>query len=287
MKKLFFYTGIFCLTLTACTTPSAETPSVNPEVELLKKENERLKAELVEQDSAVSQSFRLLNEIEDNLSLITQKEKLITMSRTSGPELPNDQKDRIVNDIQLINSLMEQNRNKIASLQERLKQAGIAADDFNKRIESLTAKVNEQEALITSLREDLARYDIAMDELTATLNEAVATVEEKEAELNTAYYVIGSSRELRDQGVITREGGFIGMGKIKKLREDFNRNYFTQIDITRIKEIHLGGSKIEILTTHPKDSYKITGSDKVQEKLQILDIQAFWSISKYLVVVVD
>jgi len=161
-------------------------------------------------------------------------------------------------------------------------------------IENLLTKIDDQEQTINSLREELAKYDIAMDELTATLNETMAVVEEKEAELKTAYYVIGSTKELKENGILTKEGGFIGIGKIKKLREDFNKDYFTQIDISKTSEVILGGKKAELLTTHPVGSYKVVGEktkeklrEKTKEKLVITDSKSFWSVSKYLVVVLD
>ena len=125
-----------------------------------------------------------------------------------------------------------------------------------------------------------------MDELTATLNEKDEVIAEKDDELNTAFYVIGTSKELKEQGIITKTGGFIGLGKLMKLKEDFNKDYFTQIDILKIKEITLGNKKVEILTTHSKSSYKLKG-DKTIEKLEITNPKDFWSVSKYLVMVVE
>lgn len=286
MKKIFFALAVVAL-MASCKTEGTGGPGgSNPEVDSLVRANEKLRAELDGKDSAMNASIRTLNEIEDNLSLIRQKEGMINTSRNNDPELAADQKDRIIEEIQIINSLMEENKAKIASLRGKLKKADMKIGELEKMIENLLTKIEDQEQTIASLRDELAKYDIAMDELTATLNETMAVVEEKEAELNTAFYVIGSTRELKEQGIITKEGGFIGLGKIKKLREDFNKDYFTQIDILKVNEITLGGKDVEILTTHPAGSYKLTG-EKVKEKLVISDAKSFWSVSKYLVVVVD
>lgn len=289
MKQVFLSLIIAIIFFNACSNEDNNTVgggSGNPEIERLKAENDKLQRALNSKDSAINEYFRSFNEIEDNLVLIRQKEKVINMSRNNDPELKTDQKDRIIEEIQVINSLMEENKNKIAALRTKLKKGDMKIGELEKTIENLVTKINDQELTITALREELSRYDIAYAELTATLNETVAVVEEKQAEINTAYYVFGTSKELKTNGIITKEGGFIGIGKIKKLKDDFNKDYFTKIDITKNKEFTIGAKKAELLTTHPAGSYKLVG-DKSVEKLIINDPKSFWSVSKYLVMVVE
>lgn len=285
MKKLFLIATV-ALFISSCQSDDAAGTLDNPEMDKLRIENAKLKQDLNGKDSAVNASIGILNEIEENLAQIRQMESAINLSRNNDPELREDQKERIIGEIQAINSLMEENKNKIANLRGKLSKADMKIGELEKMIETLLSKITMQDETITALRDELTKYDIAMDELTATLNETVAEVEEKETELNTAFYVIGSTKELKDNGIITKEGGFIGLGKIKKLREDFNKDYFTQVDVTKMSTITLGGKNIEILTTHPSGSYKIVG-EKVKEKLEITSPKDFWSVSKYLVVVVD
>ena len=92
---------------------------------------------------------------------------------------------------------------------------------------------------------------------------------------------------MKEQGVISKSGGFIGIGKTAKLSDDFNREYFTKIDISTVNEIELMSKKVKIISNHPSESYKIEGEDDSAEKLLILDSDAFWSSSKYLVMVVE
>jgi DNA repair exonuclease SbcCD ATPase subunit len=289
MKQLSFILFTATLFLFACNSKenaNEDSNSGNPEIEKLKAENQKLQNALNSKDSAINEYFRSFNEIEDNLVLIREKEKVINLSRNNDPELKADQKDRIIEEIQVINSLMEENKNKIAALRSKLKKGDMKIAELEKTIENLVAKINDQELTISALREELARYDIAYAELTATLNETVAVVEEKQAEINTAYYVFGTSKELKNNGIITKEGGFIGIGKIKKLKDDFNKDYFTKIDITKNKEFTIGAKKAELLTTHPSGSYKLVGEKNI-EKLVINDPKAFWSVSKYLVMIVE
>lgn len=249
--------------------------------------NKRLRQELAMKDSAINQSIRMFNEIEENLSQIGQKQGLIGLNPNSNdPEITDDKKSRIIEEITAINTLLQENKEKVNVLRSKLKKADVKIGELEKMLERLIKDVDQKEKTIAELREELARYDIAMDELTATLNQKDETIQEKDDELNTAYYVIGTSKELKEHGIITKSGGFIGIGKIKKLRADFNKDYFTQVDITKTREITLGNKKVDILTTHPKTAYKLKG-DKVIEKLEITNPKDFWSVSKYLVLVVE
>ena len=72
----------------------------------------------------------------------------------------------------------------------------------------------------------------------------------------------------------------------KVLRANFNRDYFTKIDIRVDKEIRLYSRSAKLLTAHPASSYTLTQDANKQYILRITNPQLFWSASKYLVVVV-
>jgi len=106
----------------------------------------------------------------------------------------------------------------------------------------------------------------------------------QEAELNTAYYVVGSSKDLREKGVLTKEGGIVGIGATEKMRtEGLNKEPFQQIDLSQTSAVMVGAKKARLATPHPHGSYTLENGG---EKLVILDKDEFWSLSKYLVVVV-
>lgn len=289
MKNVLLAGLFLSLMLASCSSEPTESSIVDEnsaESSDLAAENARLKKELSLKDTAINQAVRMFNEIEDNLGEIASKQGLIGLT-TNDPELKTDEKTRIIDEIQMINSLLEENKQKVNLLRGKLKTADVKVSELEKMLERLVADVTEKEKTINDLREELSKYDIAMDELTATVNLMEEQIVEKDDEMNTAFYVVGSSKELKEAGIITKEGGFIGIGKIKKLREDFNKEYFTKIDTRKIKSIVLGGGKkAEVLTTHPKSSYKVIAG-KAPEKLEITNVKDFWGTSKYLVIVID
>jgi hypothetical protein len=85
--------------------------------------------------------------------------------------------------------------------------------------------------------------------------------------------------------VLTKEGGFVGIGRVDKLNTSgLATKYFTQVDVTSTNTVTVAARKAKLATSHPEGSYRFEGG---AEKLVILDANAFWSISKYLVVVVE
>ena len=89
-----------------------------------------------------------------------------------------------------------------------------------------------------------------------------------------------------------KEQRIIEDGKV--LRSNFNRDYFTKIDIRIDKEIRLYSRSAKILTAHPQSSltahpqssYTLQPDANKQYILRITNPQLFWSTSKYLVVLV-
>ena len=126
-----------------------------------------------------------------------------------------------------------------------------------------------------------------MTNLKVTYNETVQESAVKTEKLNSAYYAFGTAKELIKNGVLTKEGGFIGMGKTEKMKADFNKTYFTKIDISATNSLVLSGKKAKVITTHPASSYKIQGTDGKAERIVITNPDDFWSASKYLVIVID
>jgi Txe/YoeB family toxin of Txe-Axe toxin-antitoxin module len=137
------------------------------------------------------------------------------------------------------------------------------------------------------LKTQLEKLNVELSEVSMNYVAAQQLLEDKTGKLNTAYYAFGTSKELVKQGVLTKEGGFIGIGKAEKLKDDFNKSYFTKIDISETPSIALACKKAKLITIHPTGSYKFEGPDGKIEKLIITNPEEFWSASKYLVVEVE
>ena len=238
------------------------------------------------QDSSIQSFIRGFNEIQDNLDEIKRKEKIVS-ENSKDPEVRKTKEQQIVDDIQSIYDIMNKNKQRIASLKSKLKDSNQKNDELEKFIARLTTEIEEKDAQINDLKGQLERMNVEMTALNLNYEEATQESAVKTEKLNTAYYAFGTSKELIKNNVLTKEGGFIGMGKTAKMKEDFNKGYFTKVDISVVSEIVLGAKKAKIITTHPAGSYKIEGADGKAEKIVITNAEDFWSASKYLVVVVE
>jgi uncharacterized protein (DUF2384 family) len=269
-------------------------PKLNPEVEALKVENQKLMSQAQQKDSAYSQLFESLNQIEQNLSLIRNKQKLIQESTHTGVEMKADVREKIAENIKAINDLMARNRGMVNSLNEKMKGLNIEIEGFKQSVESLTATVTQKETEIADLKTKLTAMNFTVETLNSRIDTLRTVNQEKDTKIagqievmNTAYYVFGTSKELVAKGVITKEGGFIGIGKANKVNNALNKEYFTKVDITKFNEIPLGVKKARLLTIHPSDSYRFDGTKKSVDKFVITDPTSFWKGSKYLVIVIN
>lgn len=266
------------------------------ELKQLREQNQQLTVMAQEKDSSINQFIGSLNEIEENLELIKQKENIIAVNS----ENPNQsQKQKIASDLISIFNLLDQNKLKIEELDKKLNNSWYQNSKLRKLTDRLKTELETKEGEINVLNDKVAKLNIEVDNLNGQVGELNGTVlalntenenkakviENTTNELNTAFYVFGTSKELQEKNVITKDGGFIGIGKTAVLNKDFNTKEFEKIDITKITTIPVIGKKISFVTNHPSSSYKVEGAETV-EGITILDPVEFWKSSKYLVIAV-
>ena len=281
LRSAVIYLAI--ISLISC--DNSDSLEKDPRFVHLDSSNKKLLTENFSKDSALLSFLTGFNEIQENLDQIREKQKIIKVNSTDA-ELQQNQKDQIIEEIKSINDLLDKNKKQIGFVQSKLKNANLKISSLEKMIERLSGQVAEKDAEIVSLKEELGRVNNELKGLMAEYSNRVIESDEKTNQLNTAYYAFGNSKELRDHGVITKEGGFIGIGKTEKLMKDFNKTYFTKIDISDTREIPLACKKAKLITSHASGSYQLTGTGKI-EKLVISNPEEFWSASKYLVILVE
>jgi DNA repair exonuclease SbcCD ATPase subunit len=250
-------------------------------------------------DSMEALLAQTMDEIDKNLESIKEKEHII--SKTDDSERGRSRKEKIVQDLAMINTLLEQNRQKVEELNEQLKKFGKEKRYLSKMAESAKKRVEEQENEIAALKEELTQGNYKIGDLNKQLNDLqmanMSLTEEREAlkverakmdvELHKAYFTYGTAKELKDRKLIVKEGGFLGIGKKEALQNSFSKNkdYFTELDVRETTTIPVYAKKVKFVTFHPKDSYEIKTEDK--DKVSYIHItkpDEFWSASKYLVV---
>lgn len=260
-------------------------PEVDPIKDSLTNETNKLSGINNVQAASLDSFFRAMNDIQSNLDEIKSKEKMIAKDASSGDV--DSRKDQITNDIQSIYDLMLVNKQKLAAAKKGLKNSNLKIASMQTTIDNLTSQLASKELEITGLKDQLGKLNIELSNLTLNYTELQTASDAKTSVINTAYYAYGTAKELTKKGVLTKEGGFIGLGKSQKLSATLNTDYFTKVDISITKEIQLSVKKAKLVTTHPTGSYKFDGEEGSVAKLIVIDADKFWSVSKYLVIVVE
>jgi predicted nucleic acid-binding Zn-ribbon protein len=270
------------------------------DVDKLQAERDSLAQTSEAKDATINDFIKSFNQIESNLEMIKQKENIISVQAHGDVELDDAAKDKINDDILTIYELMNKNKNTISRLEKQLKRANINASELKKMIKNMESELRAKDEQIESLKNELAKLNIDMESLNKeiaalssnkdTLEKDIAVKEEvievQDQKLNTAYYVAGTKKELKDHKIITSEGGFIGIGRMQKLMENFNKDYFKTVDIRSLQSVPLFAKNAKLITSHPSSSYYFAGKDKM-DSLVIKNSADFWSVSKYLVIMVE
>lgn len=241
------------------------------------------------------------NEIQQNLDSIKRVQKLVNVNlEENNTEIQKSEKDKIIQDIALINNMLDQNKKLVLSLQRKLKASNEKITELEEMIQSYVIQIEEKDAEIAELTSQIGKMKIDISELNTKVEnlteESKQLAEEsqqksdiikKQADImNTAYFCFGSKQELVENNVVAKTGGFIGLGRTLKFKHDFNQEYFNKVDIRTFSEIALMVKKAEVLTVHPDSSYHFVMNGKVVENFIIDQPEEFWKTSKHLVILV-
>lgn len=283
MNKLFIsLLLILAFSFTACqNNKPSETTDNNERVDSL----QRI---ITQKDNEVNDMMATLNEIQEGLHQVGQAENRVSVMN-SGEGTNNPQ--QIKEDIQFISNQMKRNRELVSKLRQQLRESSVQGDQFKETINGLVQQLDAKDRELQQLRSELNEKNIHIAELDNTvsnLNTSVSnlteesnsksqTISAQDKQLNTAWYVFGTKKELRDQHIIEND---------RVLQSNFNKSYFTKLDIRVDKEIKLYSKSANILTNHPSSSYTLQKDANKQYVLRITNSDLFWSTSKYLVVLV-
>ena len=262
------------------------------EAEAQKAKNDSLMAQTMQKDEAINEFIATVNDIQGSLDTIKMKENIINLSTNKNGELKLSAKDQIKTDITSIYMLMEKNKKELSDLNRKMKASGMKVTELQKLVDRLQADIVAKNTEIEGLRDKLAKLNITIETAnlrldtlsnvvktqSGKLNEQQQTLAQQESALNTAYYIVGTEKDLKKNGIL---------GKGDKLLGDFNKALFTKVDIRKLSEVSILSKKAKVISNHPTSSYKLVGDKKIIQSLQISDYKAFWSNVRYLIILVN
>ena len=284
MKKLIY--AIACtLAVASCNQDAAKKAE-----QIAQQQRDSLEQIISQKDNEINDMMTTLSDIEEGFREITEAQSRVTLAKQGEG---TNTMQRIKENFQFIQSQMQQNKELINKLKQQVRESSVKGGQLKKIIDNLTQQLETKDHQLQALREELDRKDIhiaELDEKVASLNTNVTSLKEdnekkeetitsQDKALHTAWFVFGTKDELKTQRILSKDGLF---SKTKLLEKDFNKDYFTKIDIRIDKEIKLYSKSAQIMTSHPAGSYTLQRDANKQFVLRISDPDTFWSTSKYL-----
>lgn len=290
MKKLLLWGLSVCaITFASC---SNNAKNDNAEGEEQTAENTELNAALATQDSLNN----LINDIMSDMNQIKELESIVSTPGTLDGGEMTSQKAQLKNDITAIREALQQRRERLAELENKLKKNAGKNATMLKTIEGLKEQIAQNETQISTLTEQLAAANVKIEQLGTkvdSLNVSVANEKagkeqaqqaatEFENEMNTCYYALGSKKELEKHNII--KTGFLRKTKI--MQGDYEMSYFTKADKRSLHSIPFNSKNGKVLTNQPSDSYRIDEQNG-QKVLVITNPSRFWNAGNFVVIQIN
>jgi peptidoglycan hydrolase CwlO-like protein len=266
-------------------------------------ETQNLDSVIVKRDSVINELDGFIFEIEQNIGLVKNKREQLEFEYR---ESNLTQKARILEDIKLLDTMLEENEQKMEELNQKLASSQIELKSFRDRVNRLTSELKNQNTVVENLKTEIERrdYQLAqMDEkvnklqsslvmqtdslsaLTDSINRSSERINYMDRELNKAYWVQGTYKELKENEVLEKEGGFLGfLGKNKAIKKDLNVGSFTELDIRETEIIPLNARKVEMISEHSANSYRLIYQDDLVSYLKIENPEEFWKLTRFAVI---
>ena len=275
--------------------------SVNKKKEQLASHVERLERRAVQKELVFEEMVGMIDEVEGQMEEILKRENLVLNQR--GESFNGDQKEKLVAELQMIDELILRSAEDIQELTDQVRSAELGSNVLQKKINALQADLKNRVEEVLTLKTELVAKDEALaflmnqtDSLTNSLEIYQETMGAQELkinqlqalnhELNKGYLAIGTYHELKQKGVVAKEGGLLGfLGRKLTLEEDAKLDQFMTIDKRELNQLRIEARNLALVSEHPSDSYAILPGETEEVKiLEITNPDTFWQISQYLVI---
>lgn len=285
MKKISVMLAVaMAVVLTGCNQVSKE------QYQQATSTNDSLMYVALQQGNEIYELSTTLNAVSEQLDQINGQ---IALSNGEDQNLV-DKRERLLQQIAMVKQTIEEKQQALDELQKKYSTQLSQNKVLKQTIERLQSEVAGYEAKIADFKVVVADHEQRIEGLTNSLEETQATlantIEQNEQKqevintqdemLNTGYYLVAGKNRLKELGLL--EGNLLS--KKRLTRQGFSSEGFTKVDIRELEELPLGAKKVDILSSHPSDSYDLREQADGTRKLVILDPSKFWSNTRYLVV---
>ena len=204
---------------------------------------------------------------------------------------------QFVENIRIFENVLHENRIRINQLDSMLNKKDQRINKLSYMVRYLYTELDKKDSIIKKLKADVRYKNVNIkmlkneilsinenmtqleDSLSKKSSDLEVVIEKQEQEIHTVYYIVDTKKNLIEKGVLSP----------RKLFKKSTVNY-TSLDTAhkddrrKLKRIEINGSKPTVLSNMPETSYKMVKCSDERYKLEILDMEQFWSMSKLLVV---
>jgi len=233
------------------------------------------------------EAFNAIAEIQDSLNAITPDEtgrRLRPENLTAEQKLSEPSRQQALESIALLSASIERAKDRIGSLEARLRKSGVQVVGLQKLVANLKQSVSEKEERIAMLSGQVDSLQSRVSGLATQVEENEATIEEKRRELATVYVAIGTQKELAAQGVIASRGGFLGLGKTVQPTGLVSAAVYTPLDTDHERVVPLPAAKARAVSAQPPTSYQLMPGADGKVELHIIDPREFRRVRQVVIV---
>jgi cell division protein FtsB len=260
-----------------------------------------VQARLSQVDSLTSQRDSLFTEVANNARLMneitTELNKVhgLKESQTTAESPVSGARENLVYKVQQVTERLTTTERHLAATRRQLRLASAKADSLSARTTQMEQQIADFEAMVQSQKTTIATLSDRVSALEAQTVALRDTVDTLQTQNNTAYYVIGTKKDLIERGIVQEQGGhrilfiFGKAGQTLVPARQLDPSDFTRIDIRQVRDIPLPDSTAQYTVASRQDlAYLATPpsvNGKVQGSIEITEPQRFWEPSKFLIVV--
>ena len=284
-KTIFALFTLVCVCITAC------GPSTKEQLAVARATNDSLMMQTIQQQNEIADLVATLTEVSENLDRVNDAIKI-----DSDDQVLLTRREQLLSRVAEIQRLIESKQRAIDELQEKYSSQLAKNKELQKAISRMEGEIKQYIQTIKSFEEKVHAQNVEIENLSLNLTSVKAdlksvsdenegnkqVVAAQDAMLNSGYYVIGSKKELKKAGLV--KDNVFTAAKINT--EGMDGTLFKQIDIREVTEIPLGSKSAKVLSAMPESSYEIVKDYDRTLKIVIKDPATFWSITRYLVVMI-
>lgn len=255
----------------------------------LEKKNYDLTQQLASRDRSIEDITATMNEIHTKLNSALAKQKVAVRDSSSTRSLTLMELEQNVRaQVGEVSATLKDIRVRVSRLDQKVKSLGSENTNLQQKIDELKKALEQREKAIAEFEARIQKLDADLKQKDQVIAMRDATIEDQKRQLNTVYYVTGKQSTLKEQGVITSEGGFLWglLGATKVLASNYNDTKFVALDKRSESTIDVPGKIDEMVPGRDISSYTVEPGANGHTTLKIVKPETFWK-QNHLAIVIE